>query len=93
MSRALGTEWVEILNLCNALYRGLAHYWLSFIDKETAIKATSGYGKVVVRLRYAMKYIQKALNCKRASAHYIGKAREEAGIIEAELRTAETDNM
>ena len=93
ISRALGTEWVDILNLCNNLYRGIAHYWLSFIDKETAVKATTGFGKVVTRLRYAQKYIQKALSCKRASAHYIGKARDEAAIIDAELKTAETDNM
>ena len=89
----MGTEWVDILNLSNSLYRGIAHYWLSFVDKEAAIKATSGFGKVVTRLRYAMKHIQKALNCKRASAYYIGRAREEAAIIDAELKTAETDNM
>jgi hypothetical protein len=52
----VGQEWVDILGLCTELYRARSHYWLSFLDKEEAVKAGAGFGKVVTRLKVALRF-------------------------------------
>ena len=86
-------EFKNSLKFQSQAYAAVAHYWMSFGEREEGMKLGTGFGKGVSRLRFAYNFIQKAMQIKGLRGNILEFGRTQLTNIRREKETAESENL
>ena len=93
LTKDYAEEFKNSLRFQSQAYAAVAHYWISFAEREEGMKLGSGFGKGVARLRVAYDFIQRAMQVKGLRGNILEFGRTNLTNIRKEKETAESENL